>query len=133
MSLIVTKLDATTDVTFDLVSEQNGKKTFLNKATGLTESETIEIEHNLRPAGAKGSDRHTIRILKQDVDDVTGNFSVASFVLTISIPRASAFTNTVIGDMSKYLQCLLKATFIQDIKVGITTEGDYHVDSYVPA
>lgn len=132
MSLIVTKSDHTTDITFDLVSEQGGKRVYLNKSTGLTESETIEIEHNLRPAGAKGSDRHIIRVLKQDVDDTTGAFTIASFVLTISIPRATAFTSTVVKDLSKYLQCLLKQSFIGDLAVGVTTDGDYHQDSFVP-
>jgi len=132
MSLIVTKSDHTTDVTFDLVSDAAGKKVFLDKTSGLTESVSIEVEHNLRPAGAKGSDRHTIRVLKQDVDDVTGAFTIASFVLTISIPRASAFTPTVIKDMAKYMQCLLKQSFIGDLAVGVTTEGDYHQDSFVP-
>ena len=132
MSLIVTKSDHTTDITFDLVSDQGGKRTYLNKASGLTESELIEVEHQLRPSGAKGSDRHIIRVLKQDVDDTTGAFSIASFVLTISIPRASAFTSTVCKDLAKYLQCLLKQSFVGDLVLGVTTDGDYHQDSFVP-
>jgi hypothetical protein len=132
MSIIVTKSDAVTDVTFDLANESGPKKEFINKATSLTESERLVIEHNLRPNGAKGTDIHTFVFSKGDVDDVTGAFTLGSVKVEIRVPRATAFTSTVIKDLAKYAQCLLKASFVGDMYAGITTEGDYHCDSFVP-
>jgi hypothetical protein len=132
MSIIVTKSDATTDVTFDLSSENGTKKEFINKATTLQESERLVVEHNLRPNGNKGTDIHTFTFSKGDVDDVTGAFTLGSVKVEIRVPRATAFTATVIKDLAKYAQCLLKGTFVEDLYAGVTTEGDYHVDSFVP-
>jgi hypothetical protein len=132
MSIIVTKSDATTDVTFDLSSESGLKKTFINKATTLQECERLEIEHNLRPNGAKGTDEHRFIFTKGDVDDVTGAFTLGSVEVKIRVPRATAFTSTVVKDLAKYAQCLLKAAFVADLYAGVTTEGDYHCDSFVP-
>jgi hypothetical protein len=132
-TVIVTRSDATTDITFTEISQSGSKQIFLNKAAGLQEPESLELESSLRPVGAKGSDRYFITFKKADIDDVTGAFSEASVRLTITIPRATGITSTKVKDLAKFMQCMLLSTNIADIFNGVLpNSGDYHVDSYVP-
>lgn len=133
MSIIVTKSDATSDITYELSSESGTKKEFMNKSSSLQQAERLLVEHNLRPNGAKGTDIHRIVLSKGSVDDTTGAFTLGSVEAIFRVPRATAFTEEVIQDLSKQLQCLLKEAFVSGLYYGITTEGDYHVDSFVPA
>jgi hypothetical protein len=133
MSLIVTKSNATTDITYDLQSDNGSKKSFINKAAGLQEAERLEVDHNLRPNGAKGTDVHRFVLSKGDVDDVTGAFTLGSVEVIFRVPRATAFTETVVKDLAKQAQCLLSNAFVAGLYAGITIEGDYHVDAFTPA
>lgn len=125
MSLTVNKSGSTTDVVFELASENGGKKVFICAAAGLTESERIEVTHNLRPNGAKGTDVHSFTVSKGDVDDVSGAFTLGSVEVVFRVPRATGFTDTVVKDLAKMAQCLLTNTFVIGLKNGITLEGDY--------
>jgi len=129
MSIIATKSDGTTDITYELASEQGARKEFINKTAGLTEAERLVVTHNLRPNGAKGTDIHSFTFSKGDVDDVTGQFTLGSVEVIIRVPRASAFTSTVIKDLTKQAQCLLKNAFIEGLYAGVTIEGDYQAAS----
>lgn len=133
MSIIVTKSNATTDITYELASENGAKKEFINKSAGLLESERLLVEHNLRPNGNKGTDTHRFVFSKGDVDDVTGAFTLGSVEVVIRVPRATAFTETVVKDLCKQAQCLLINTFVSGLYAGITIEGDYHQDAFTPA
>jgi hypothetical protein len=131
-TLIVTKSDHTTDVTFTQDSESGYKQGFADLTSGLTAPVRIDFEHRMRPVGAKGTDRHIITISKGDVDSTTGAFSLATVQLVISVPRAAAFTATVMKDLAKYMQCLLKQSIVGDFVNGVSPSGDYHQDSFVP-
>jgi hypothetical protein len=121
-------------VVFDLSSENASKKIFLNQATGLQAQERIEVDHILRPSGAKGTDVHKVVISKGDVDATTGAFTQASVELVLRIPRATAFDDTVVKDLTKMMQCLLTNAFVVGLKNGITIEGDYSQSgAFVPA
>jgi hypothetical protein len=133
MSIIVTKSNATTDITYDLQSENGARKEFINKASGLQASERLVVNHNLRQNGQKGTDTHTFTFSKGDVDSVTGAFTLGSVEVILRVPRATAFTSTVIKDLTKQAQCLLKDSFVEGLYAGITVEGDYHLDSFTPA
>jgi hypothetical protein len=133
MSIIVTKSNATTDITYESSTDNGSKKSFINKAAGLMESERLEVEHNLRPNGAKGTDIHTFTFSKGDVDDVTGAFTLGSVKVEFRVPRATAFTETVVKDLAKQAQCLLINTFVSGLYAGLTLEGDYHQDAFTPA
>lgn len=133
MAITVNKSGSTTDVVYDLLSETGAKREYINKSAGLLEAEKLMISHNMRPAGAKGSDIHVIEFSKQDVDDTTGAFTVGSARLTLTIPRATGFSTTVIRDLTKQLQCLLANAVIDALVVGVTTDGDAsQAGSFVP-
>lgn len=132
MSIIVTKADHVSDITYELSAESGTKKEFMNKSSSLQQAERLLVEHNLRPNGAKGTDVHRVVFSKGNVDDVTGAFTLGSVEVIFRVPRADAFTSAVVQDLAKQAQCLLKGTFVDSLYYGITTEGDYHVDSFVP-
>jgi hypothetical protein len=126
MAITVNKSGSTTDVVYDLASNESaGKKEFVCAASGLTEAERLTIIHNLRPNGAKGTDVHSFTFSKGDVDDVSGAFTLASVEVILRVPRATGITDTVVKDLTKQAQCLLNNTFVVALKNGITLEGDY--------
>jgi len=125
MAITVNKSGSTTDVVYDLSSSTDTKKEFLVAASGLQEAERLVIEHSLRPVGQKGTDVHRFTFSKGDVDDTTGAFTQGSVEVILRIPRAAAFTDTVVKDLAKQAQCLMTSTFIVGLKNGITSEGDY--------
>jgi hypothetical protein len=129
MSIIATKSNGTTDITYELASEQGARKEFINKAAGLTEAERLVVTHNLRPNGAKGTDIHSFVFSKGDVDDTTGQFTLGSVEVILRVPRATAFTETVVKDLCKQAQCLLINTFVSGLYAGVTIEGDYQASS----
>lgn len=125
--IIVTKSDGTTDVTFAPTAVTGNKKTYQNAASGLTEPLTLEVEHVLRPVGAKGTDRHIVTIRKGDVDDTDSEFTQAYVKCEIGVPRKSAFSDTVVKDLVRQVTSYLTATNIVALKNGVTPEGDYNV------
>lgn len=133
MSITVNKSGSTTDVVYDLASEKGPVKEFLVAASGLQEAERLVVEHSLKPNGSKGTDVHRFIFSKGDVDDTTGAFTLGSVEVILRIPRATAFTDTVVKDLAKQAQCLLTNTFIVGLKNGITIEGDYsQTGAFVP-
>jgi hypothetical protein len=133
MAITVNKSGSTTDVVYDLSSESGPKKEFLVAASGLLESEKLLVEHTLKPAGSKGTDVHRFVFSKGDNDDITGAFTLGSVEVILRVPRATAFTDTVVKDLAKQAQCLLTNTFIVGLKNGITIEGDYsQAGAFVP-
>jgi hypothetical protein len=134
MSIIVNKSTGTTDVVYDLSSESGSRKEFLVAASGLNEAERLIVEHTLKPNGSKGTDVHRFIFSKGDIDDVTGAFTLGSVEVILRIPRATAFTDTVVKDLTKQAQCLLTNAFVVGLKNGITIEGDYSQSgAFVPA
>jgi hypothetical protein len=110
---------------YDLASQNDFVKEFIVAGSGLLEAERLKVTHNMRPNGGKGTDVHSFVFSKGDVDDVTGAFTLGSVEVIIRVPRATAFTDTVVKDLTKQAQCLLTNTFVVGLKNGITIEGDY--------
>jgi hypothetical protein len=134
MSITVNKSTDTTDVVYDLASENGPKKEFIVAASGLNEAQRLLVEHTLKPNGSKGTDVHRFVFSKGDIDDTTGAFTLGSVEVTLRIPRATAFTDTVVKDLTKQAQCLLTNSFVVGLKNGITIEGDYsQAAAFVPA
>lgn len=125
--IILTKSDGTTDLTFTPQSSTGAKKVYVVAASGLTEPWLLEVQHNLRPVGAKGTDRHTITVKRGDVDDTDAEFTLAYASLEIGVPRKAAFTDTVVKDIVRVLNSYLTASNIVALKNGATPEGDYNV------
>lgn len=133
MAITVNKSGSTTDVVYELANENGPRKEFLVAASGLLEPEKLLVEHTLKNIGSKGTDVHRFVFSKGDVDDVTGAFTLGSVEVILRVPRATAFTDTVVKDLAKQAQCLLTNTFIVGLKNGITIEGDYsQTGAFVP-
>lgn len=134
MAITVNKSTGTTDVVYDLSSESGSRKEFLVAASGLNEAERLIVEHTLKPNGSKGTDVHRFIFSKGDIDDTTGAFTLGSVEVILRVPRATAFTDTVVKDLTKQAQCLLTNAFVVGLKNGITIEGDYsQTAAFVPA
>jgi len=134
MSLIVTRSDGTTDITFALVNQVGTQKNFGNAAAGLVEPEQITLQSFLRPTGAKGSDRYLLKASKTFVEDATGNNITVSAKLELVYPR-SAETGllTSFKDQIAFIKSLLSAANIATMAAGGLPDGDNHVDIFNPA
>lgn len=128
MSIILTSSNGTTDVTYDLQQNAGLQKTYANAAAGLTEPETLRIQHWLRPAGAKGTDRHQIVLQKAIVEDATNNYLVLSVSLQLNVPRSTEITLAMVKDIIAQLTSYVNRTAnVTSLYNGGTPEGDFNV------
>jgi len=128
MSIILTKSNGTSDITYVLQGINGSKAVYSNQSAGLTAPETLRVEHTLRPLGAKGSDRHLIVLTKGVVETASLNFLQGSVSLQITIPRSSDFTlammKDLIAQMTSYINLTANVTSLYN---GATPEGDFNV------
>lgn len=128
MSIILTKADGTTDVTYTLQQANGLQQVFQNVSAGLTEPETIRVQHFLRPAGAKGSDRHQIVFTKAIVEDTTNQYLQLSASLQISVPRSTEITLAMLKDMIAQMTSYVnRSANVTSLFNGATPEGDFNV------
>lgn len=129
MSIIVTKSNGTSDVTYSLQSQQpGGIQVFSNVAAGLSEPETLRIQHILRPPGQRGTDRHQIVFSKAIVEDTTNQYLTLSASLQLNIPRSSEITLTMVKDIIAQLTSYVNLTAnVTALMNGATPEGDFNV------
>lgn len=128
MSIIVTKSDGTTDVTYSLQSNNGSQLVFSNVSAGLTEPETLRIQHFLRPVGQKGTDRHNIVFTKAIVEDTTNNYLQLIASLQLSVPRSSEITLAMVKDIIAQLTSYVNRTAnVTALMAGGTPEGDFNV------
>jgi len=128
MSIIVTKSDGTTDITYALQSSVGSQMNFSNVSAGLTEPETLRVQHFLRPLGQKGTDRHQIVLTKAIVEDTSGNYLQLIASLQLSIPRSTEVTLTMVKDIIAQLTSYINKTAnVTSIMAGGTPEGDFNV------
>jgi hypothetical protein len=128
MSIILTKSNGTTDITYTLQGIVGNKAVYTNQSVGLTAPETLRVEHTLRPIGAKGSDRHLIVLTKGVVETSTLNFLQGSVSLQITVPRSSDFTTTMLKDLMAQLTSYMNLTAnVTAFFNGATPEGDFNV------
>lgn len=127
MSIIVTKSNGTSDVTYTLQSSNANQNIYGNASAGLTAPETLRIQHFLRPLGAKGTDRHQI-VFQKTLVDTNDNFLVGSASLMLSVPRSTEFTLTMLKDLVAQLTSYLNLTAnVTSLMNGGTPEGDFNV------
>jgi hypothetical protein len=128
MSIIVTKSNGTTDVTYTLQSAVGSQLNYSNVSAGLTEPETLRIQHFLRPSGQKGTDRHQIVFTKAIVEDSTNNYLQLIASVQFSVPRSSEITlamfKDLIAQLTSYINLTANATSLFN---GGTPEGDFNV------
>lgn len=128
MSVTVTKSNGSTDIVYTLTEQKGTQLNFSCIASGLTEPETMRIQHFMRPPGAKGTDRHQIVFQKAIVEDTTSNYLIGSASLLISVPRSSEFTLTMVKDLIAQLTSYVNLTAnLTSLVSGGTPEGDFNV------
>lgn len=128
MSIILTKADGTTDVTYTLQQQNGSQSVFQNTAAGLVEPETLRIQHFLRPLGAKGSDRHQIVFTKAIVEDTTNQYLQLVGSLQFSVPRSAEITLAMLKDMVAQMTSYVnRSANITSLFNGATPEGDFNV------
>jgi hypothetical protein len=126
--IIVTKSNGTSDVTYKIQQNNGAQKTYANESAGLTEPETLRVQHFLRPAGQKGTDRHQIVFQKAIVEDATNNYLILSASLMLSVPRSTEITLAMLKDMIAQLTSYVNLTAnITSLYNGATPEGDFNV------
>jgi hypothetical protein len=134
MSLIVTRSNGTSDITFTLQNQVGTQKNFNNAAAGLAEPEQITMQSFLRPLGAKGSDRYLLKASKTFVEDATGNNITTSARLELVYPRSSeSGLATAFKDQVAFIKSLLSDANLTAIMAGSLPDGDNHVDVFNPA
>jgi hypothetical protein len=101
---------------------------YVDQSSSLTAPQTLRISHNIRPQGAKGTDRHTITLQKGVVETTSLQFLLGSVSLTISVPRSTDFTLAMVKDlvaqMTSYVNLTANVTALMN---GGTPEGDFNV------
>lgn len=128
MSIILTKSNGTSDVTYTLQKVEGSKSTFTNQAAGLTVPESFSVQHTLRPPASKGTDRHLLVINKAVIETTSLQYLVGSVSVQLNIPRSSDFTlammKDLIAQMTSYLNLTANVTALFN---GATPEGDFNV------
>lgn len=128
MSIVLTKADGTTDVTYTLQQANGSQYVFQNVPAGLVEPETLRIQHFLRPAGAKGTDRHQIVFTKAIVEDTTNQYLQLIGSLQFSIPRSTEITLAMLKDMVAQMTSYVnRSANLTSLFNGATPEGDFNV------
>jgi len=128
MSITLTKSNGTTDIVYDLQSSVGSQMNYSCVASGLTEPETLRVQHYLRPLGQKGTDRHQIVLTKAIVEDTTNNYLQLIASLQISVPRSTEITLTMIKDIIAQMTSYVNKTAnLTSLVAGGTPEGDFNV------
>lgn len=134
MSIILTKNDGVTDVTYSPKAAAGAKQEFVNASASALEPESVMTDHLVR-AGIGSSNRHTISVKKTllSTDGTRQGDLIASLVITV--PNLDTYTTAKLNDVIKQLQCCMKNATLADLVAGASLDGkDLHVDgAYVPA
>jgi hypothetical protein len=127
-TIILTKSNGTSDITYSPQKNTGSEAVYGNTSAGLVTPEILRVVHNLRPSGAKGTDRHQIVLSKAVVESVTSNYLVGSVSLQINVPRSADFTLTMVKDLIAQLTSYINLTAnLTSIFNGATPEGDFNV------
>jgi len=127
-SIILTKSDGTTDVTYTLQSANGSLNVYADQSSGLVNPATLRVQHTLRPAGAKGTDRHQIVLQKAIVESTTDQYLVGSISMVLSVPRSSEFTIAMVKDLvAQFTSYFCKTANVTSLFNGATPEGDFNV------
>lgn len=136
MSIIVTRSNGTSDITFALQQNSSTQRVYVNAAASAAEPERIVIQSFLRPVGAKGTDKYLLQAEKVYVEDTTGNTIITRARLELSVPRSTeSGLATSVADQCAFIKSLLTSANITAMIAGVLPAdgGDFHVDTFNPA
>lgn len=86
---------ADSTVSYTLQGTVGTRSSYIQSASSLRLPDSIVVNHEIKSAGAVGSDRH--QVLKQlAVEDTNGKVDILSSNFTLAVPRNSGLTDTMI-------------------------------------
>lgn len=134
-TLIVTKSDNTTDITYTEVFTDKTSSQMVNLSSSSSEPEKIEHRFDIKSAGQKGNNKASATIVKTLLNSTTGIANTATLTLSLSVPNnEAAFTATVQKDILRQLVDMFGGaaglTLFVNWARGVTPDGDQHVDGY---
>jgi hypothetical protein len=126
-SIIVTKSDGSTDLTFNKISQNGLASRWAMSTNTYSESLFIDIEHKMPPMSNFGSDIHNVTLRREKLDTDTNRVSVAKVSLQITSPKGDQITTADIGNDLSCIMSLFKTAFMDGFVKGQTPSGDYNV------
>jgi len=126
-SIIVTKTDGTSDLTFYLVSQSGTTSRYAMSANASALKQFIDIDLRVAPAGSKQSDLYQITLRREEVNSVTGALAVSKVSFQITIPKDDVVSAADIGNDISCLASLFNKNFMDSFVLGIVLSGDYNV------
>lgn len=91
------------NVTFSLQSLNRSTAIYIDSNSTLQLPCAAEISHDIKAAGAKGTDRHIVKFRKTVKDTETGEVGTGVASLQFSVPRNSGITDTIIQDLNAFV------------------------------
>jgi hypothetical protein len=81
--------------TYTLQGVVGNKSSYINSTSSLRLPDALVVNHDIKGAGARGSDRH--QVLKQfAVESDAGAVDINSINVTLSVPRNTGLTDTAV-------------------------------------
>ncbi len=126
-SLIVTKTDGTTDLTFYLVSQSGTTSRYAMSTNASALKQFIDVDLRVAPSGSKQSDLYTITLRREELNATTGALVVSKVSFQLTIPKDDSITAAEVGNDISCLMSLFNKTFMDSFVLGIVLSGDYNV------
>jgi len=127
-SITATFNDGTTDLVFNRQSLTGFKSRWSGANNVITDRRFIDIDHQMKPTGALGTDTHLLTLRQEKINSTTGASVVASVGLVIKVPRDTTVSTTNVKDLIALTMCLMNHGFTDTFVLGDTPSGDFHVD-----
>lgn len=131
-TIVVTENDNTTDVTFTQQSKSGAVSEWIDSTSSLSAPQSLTIRHDIKAAGSKGADRHSITFRRSALD-ANGILSQVSATLSLVVPRLGGFSDTDVADLIRFIMCYFGATGNTNLAAfvdGITPSGSMLTNGY---
>lgn len=111
--------DAAAAKTFTLQSQDLKSAGYIDMSSTLMEPVLGVISHDIKPTGSSGSDRHSVsfKIVKLDSNNVAHTISAS---MTLTVPRATVITDTMVQDVRAFLVNYLTNANVAKLIDGVT-------------
>lgn len=97
-TISVTKDDGRSLVNYTLRSSGTNSAEYVDQSSTPSAPRLVKLSHALKPIGSTGSDRHSV-LVQHVVINNEGKPVIISDSRTITIPRSTSVTNTLIKDV----------------------------------
>lgn len=124
---IVTGADGTTDTTYYKASQNGYTSRWAASDNTSSVKRFIDVEHAIKPAGALGTDIHTLTLRREEVDSETSKLYVSKVSVQVSYPRTDSISASDIGNDISHIMSLFHKDFMTTFVQGATPSGDFNV------